>query len=91
MNLSSQETALASGPDNFLPVSGPLSISGRSLVIHTGNGSRWVCGNIEENIELSGGRVVRMIARFTRGMLIGGVILVRRQSLLGLLPFLVLG
>lgn len=58
-------------------VIGLFSISGRLLVIYIGNGLWWVCGNIEENIELFGGRVVWMIVRFIRGMLIGGVILVR--------------
>ncbi|XP_061167021.1 uncharacterized protein LOC133175902 isoform X1 [Saccostrea echinata] len=73
--LEGRDTALASGPDNFLPVSGPLSISGRSLVIHRGDGSRWLCGNIEENTEMSGGRIVRLIARFTRGLLSGSIVL----------------
>ena len=32
--------------DSNLPLSGPYSIVGRSVVIHKANGERWVCANI---------------------------------------------
>lgn len=39
---------LGSFTDNQLPMSGPNSIIGRSIVIHKNDGKRWVCASIKE-------------------------------------------
>lgn len=50
--------------DTNLPMEGPLSIVGRSVVIHKNDvsASRWVCGNIEETTP--GATKIMAIARF---------------------------
>jgi hypothetical protein len=61
----------------MLPLRGPLSITGRSIVIHKSSvgAPRWVCGNITEDTS-TGGTLFEAQASFTSGDVIGSIYLV---------------
>ncbi|KAJ8317087.1 hypothetical protein KUTeg_004991 [Tegillarca granosa] len=60
--------------DTNLPLRGPHSITGRSVVIHkTTDGARWVCGNIVEDTTISKATLYEAVAEFKEGTLRGKI------------------
>lgn len=62
--------------ETMLPLRGPLSITGRSVVIHKSSDGapRWVCGNITEDSS-TGGILFEAKASFTSGNINGSIYL----------------
>ena len=75
--LNGQTAYMGQFDDTNLPLRGPLSIVGRSVVIHKSDSSasRWVCGNIEEDSS-TGGSLYQSKAVFQEGDIQGEIILV---------------
>ncbi|KAK3595909.1 hypothetical protein CHS0354_014750 [Potamilus streckersoni] len=66
---------MSSYSDTNLPLRGPLSIIGRSVVIHEKDGKRWACGNImEDTSNLPNTILFQGRAMFT-GLLNGSILL----------------
>lgn len=63
--------------DTMLPLRGPLSVTGRSVVIHKSESGapRWVCGNITEDTASTGGTLFEAKASFSNGPLRGYIYL----------------
>ncbi|KAK3095151.1 hypothetical protein FSP39_010830 [Pinctada imbricata] len=55
--------------DSNLPLRGPLSVVGRSIVIHKSDNqaSRWVCGDIVEDTSSTSGKLYQSKATFNQG------------------------
>ena len=75
--LDNKSTYSATEKETMLPLRGPLSITGRSIVIHKSSvgAPRWVCGNITEDTS-TGGTLFEAQASFTSGDVIGSIYLV---------------
>lgn len=75
--LNDKSTYSSTEKDTMLPLRGPLSITGRSIVIHKSSAGapRWVCGNITEDAN-TGGTLFEAQASFASGDVIGSIYLV---------------
>ena len=62
--------------DTFVPLRGPLSVVGRSIVIHKADSSRWLCGNIMEDTTATKGVLYKAMASFKEGTIQGSITLV---------------
>ncbi|CAG2196972.1 unnamed protein product [Mytilus edulis] len=71
--LNNKLTYLRKETETMLPVRGPLSITGRSIVIHKSSAGapRWVCGNITEDTASTGGEMFEAKATFSTGSITG--------------------
>lgn len=74
-------TAVGTYTDNNLPLRGLFSSIGRAMVIHKElENTRWVCGNIEEDTSVTGGRIHRAKVVFTTGVIRGEIEMVSLYS-----------
>jgi Cu/Zn superoxide dismutase len=67
--------------DTNVPLRGPLSIVGRSIVIHKTDASRWLCGTIVEDTSVTKGEMYMAKAAFSEGDIQGTITLVSIQSM----------
>ncbi|XP_062566582.1 uncharacterized protein LOC134228900 isoform X1 [Saccostrea cucullata] len=63
--------------DTNVPLRGPLSVVGRSIVIHKADSSRWLCGDIMEDTEVTKGVMYKAKATFASGDIQGTITLMQ--------------
>lgn len=79
--LNGQTSVGVTEMDSNLPLRGPLSVVGRSIVIHKADSSRWLCGNIVEDTTITKGVMYKAKATFSNGTIQGTITLVSVLSL----------
>lgn len=74
--LDGQNSVDVSELDTNVPLRGPLSVVGRSIVIHKADSSRWLCGTIMEDTSVTKGEMYMAKATFSEGDIQGTITLV---------------
>lgn len=75
--LNGQTSVGVTEMDSNLPLRGPLSVVGRSIVIHKADSSRWLCGNIVEDTAITKGVMYKAKATFSNGTIQGTITLMQ--------------